>query len=289
MHTLRRYCRVSKYTVLECRIYLHNPSDLTPWLTNVLPRIFASVKPLVLPKLHEEQERARLGGKKAAIALQDVIVEDDYELSLFLTNSGTRHAVMTKQKSLPTAPAKLRSNSSKLTGGGGGERTLVEIRRESSPPEIDLDSIPMASTAGPIIVPDDDGHDEEEESSTRVPEPARRRSTRTKSKRPPAFDDDTLPPPPPPKRHKTPTITVPDDDDDDDNLPYLEEEEEEEGDDKKKLVLQTSYEGFNIYSHILCIVVKRRRGGANTNASAGKGKIIEEWIGMSQAIRDGDE
>ncbi|RPB11305.1 hypothetical protein P167DRAFT_546376 [Morchella conica CCBAS932] len=287
MPTLRRYCRVSKYTVLECRIYLDNPSDLTPWLTNVLPRIFASVKPLVLPKLHEEQERVRLGGRKAAVAVKDVIVEDDYELSLFLTNSGTRHAVMTKQKSLPTAPAKLHSNSSKLTGGGGGagELTLVEIRRESSPPELDLNSIPMAPSAGPIIVPDDDGdRDEEEEGSTRVLGSARRRSTRTKSKRPSALDDDTLPAPPPPKRHKTPTITVPDDND---NLSYL--NEEVEGDDKKKLVLQTSYEGFNIYSHILCIVVKRRRGGASTNASAGKGKIMEEWIGMSQAIRDGDE
>lgn len=71
--TYRNYFRV-----LECRIYLDNLSDLTPWLTNVLPRIFASVKPLVLPKLHEEQERARLGGRKAAVAVKDVIVEGEY-------------------------------------------------------------------------------------------------------------------------------------------------------------------------------------------------------------------
>lgn len=65
-------------SVLECRIYLDNPVDLNSWLLspryNILPRIFTAIKPLVLPKLQEETERAKAKGKKAA-AVKDVVVE----------------------------------------------------------------------------------------------------------------------------------------------------------------------------------------------------------------------
>lgn len=76
MAPLRRYLRISKYSVLECRIYLENPAD-TRWLLDsrdpVLPRIFDTIKPLVLPKLREENERAR--SKKKSNPVKDVIVE----------------------------------------------------------------------------------------------------------------------------------------------------------------------------------------------------------------------
>lgn len=65
-------------SVLECRIYLDSPVDLNSWLLspryNILPRIFAAIKPLVLPKLHEETERVKAKGKKAT-AVKDVVVE----------------------------------------------------------------------------------------------------------------------------------------------------------------------------------------------------------------------
>ena len=61
MAPIRRYLRISKYSVLECRIYLENPAD-NRWLLNprepVLPRVFESIRPLVLPKLREENEKA---------------------------------------------------------------------------------------------------------------------------------------------------------------------------------------------------------------------------------------
>lgn len=48
-------------------------------------------------------------------------------------------------------------------------------------------------------------------------------------------------------------------------------------DDKKKLAMDISYEGFSIYGRVLCLVVKRREGGAGggigaTGARGGKGK-----------------
>lgn len=76
MAPIRRYLRISKFSVLECRIYLEDPSD-TRWLLDsrdpVLPRIFASIRPLVLPKLREENER--LFSRKKGKPVKDVIAE----------------------------------------------------------------------------------------------------------------------------------------------------------------------------------------------------------------------
>jgi hypothetical protein len=81
MAPIRRYLRITKYSVLECRIYLDNPSLAENWLLNsrnpILPRVIESVRPLVLPKLREENERARgKGGKKKRV--KDVVVEGIY-------------------------------------------------------------------------------------------------------------------------------------------------------------------------------------------------------------------
>jgi hypothetical protein len=76
MPPIRRYLRISRYSVLECRIYLEDPADQR-WLLDtkdsVLPRVFESIRPLVLPKLREENERAR--AKKKSKPVKDVLVE----------------------------------------------------------------------------------------------------------------------------------------------------------------------------------------------------------------------
>jgi hypothetical protein len=78
MAPIRRYLRITKYSVLECRIYLDNPALAESWLLNsrspVLPRVIESVRPLVLPKLREENERSKgKGGKKKGV--KDVVIE----------------------------------------------------------------------------------------------------------------------------------------------------------------------------------------------------------------------
>lgn len=76
MAPIRRYLRVSKNSVIECRIYLENPSD-SRWILDsrdpVLPRIFSAIRPLVGPKLREETERvlARKKGKP----VKDVVAQ----------------------------------------------------------------------------------------------------------------------------------------------------------------------------------------------------------------------
>ena len=77
MAPIRRYLRITAYSVLEVRIYLDNPADAQRWLLHprepVLPRVIEAVRPLVLPKLKEENERARKGGKKKGV--KDVVTE----------------------------------------------------------------------------------------------------------------------------------------------------------------------------------------------------------------------
>jgi hypothetical protein len=65
------------------RIYLDRPGDAESWLLRrdnpALPRVLEAVRPLVLPKLREENERAsgRAGkaGKAKKKGVKDVVVE----------------------------------------------------------------------------------------------------------------------------------------------------------------------------------------------------------------------
>lgn len=81
MAPIRRYLRISKYSVLECRIYLDNPALAHTWLLNprdpVLPKVIESVRPLVLPKLREERERSRKKSTKKR-GIKDIVVEGTF-------------------------------------------------------------------------------------------------------------------------------------------------------------------------------------------------------------------
>lgn len=69
MAPIRRYLRITKHSVLEVRIYLDRPADAEAWLLRrenpALPRVIQAVRPLVLPKLREENERVKSRGAKA--------------------------------------------------------------------------------------------------------------------------------------------------------------------------------------------------------------------------------
>lgn len=81
MAPIRRYLRITSSSVLEVRIYLENPALSSSWLLRsrnpILPRVIEAVRPLVLPKLREENEReksrGRLKAKKKGV--KDTVVE----------------------------------------------------------------------------------------------------------------------------------------------------------------------------------------------------------------------
>jgi hypothetical protein len=84
MAPIRRYLRITKYTVLECRIYLENPSLVQSWLLHprnpILPKVIDAVRPWVLPKLREERERSKSKKKSAKRSIKDVVTAGEYSI-----------------------------------------------------------------------------------------------------------------------------------------------------------------------------------------------------------------
>ncbi|GJN70352.1 hypothetical protein PLIIFM63780_003058 [Purpureocillium lilacinum] len=288
MAPVRRYLRITKYSVLECRIYLDNPALAQSWLLNprdpILPRVIESIRPLVLPKLREEKERERAKKKSSKKKnVKDVIVQDDFEVSMFLTETSTRHSLLTKQKHFrETAPPMMQSNSTRLMG-----------ETNDMPVDVDAESTP------PPVVLREESDDDDGLQLAKIPlagprQKRRRRRADTGGQ----HGEDT-------------SDADPSDDDGPESAIEIDSDAEEpaakrprgaaesdagEEDDKKKLAMDVSYEGFAIYGRVLCLVVKRRdtraqlsrakadgRGAAKATATAGQGQAkMENWITSTQ-------
>jgi hypothetical protein len=76
MPPIRRYLRITRYSVLEVRIHLDNPAH-SAWLVQgsnaALPRIITAIRPLVLPKLREENERSKAKSTAKKGGVKDVV------------------------------------------------------------------------------------------------------------------------------------------------------------------------------------------------------------------------
>ncbi|KAL9095899.1 MAG: hypothetical protein Q9165_001896 [Trypethelium subeluteriae] len=286
MAPIRRYLRITRYSVLEVRIYLDNPALAQTWLLNsrdpVLPRVIESVRPLVLPKLREESERAKGKGKGKKKGVKDVVTTDEYEVSIFLTEPSTRHSILTKQKDFEQKPSRLTSNSGKLTSWltNGNIENPVDIPDDDASPSvlreeddtIDLDEIPDAETEddrqdsrrGERKRPRQDSGDGQFVEQEGESDDALESSDSRMSKRQRSGNNNS-------------------------------EGEHSKTDDKKKLGLNTSYDGFSIYGRILCLVIKRRGGKVNAGPGAADTgqQMLENWVStqaaQDQGMEDDDE
>lgn len=284
MAPIRRYLRITKYSVLEVRIYPEKPSD-TPWLLStrdpVLSRVIEEVRPKVLPKLREENENAKKKGGKKKKGIRDVASQEDFEVVMFLTEGLTRHSLITKQKQFTKKP-KIQSTGNRLTGWLNNSENPITLEdnddapeglREEVEDEPALGDIPELTENGkrkkddeledddPLFVSSDD---EGTFQTQRVAPSKRRKGTKRQGNR---VDRD--------------------------------EEAETEADvedDKKKLALNTTYDGFSIYGRILCLIVKRK--GKKTTQGAlgapvGGSQMMEHWVSTQVAqeagLQDDDE
>jgi hypothetical protein len=284
MAPIRRYLRITKYSVLEVRIYPEKPSD-TPWLLStrdpVLSRVIDEVRPKVLPKLREENENAKKKGGKKKKGIRDVGSQEDFEVVMFLTEGLTRHSLITKQKQFAKKP-KIQSTGNKLTGWLNNSENPITLEDNDEPPvglreegedEHALADIPEVAGNGkrkvndelldddPLFVSSDD---EGTFQTQRVAPSKRRKATKRRGNR---ADSD-------------------------------EEAEAEPGaeDDKKKLALNTTYDGFSIYGRILCLIVKRKGKKAAQGAPGapvGGSQMMEHWVSTQVAqeagLQDDDE
>ena len=248
---------------------------------------------------------------------------DDYEISVFLTETSTRHSLLKKHKHFhDTAQTKLTSNNPAgrslvdaaseapvdIDVNDGQEDEDVELtgilRRESD--EYDagavLAAIPAATsidrppkrarrdTAAEEGDPEDGGRSEVEYilggDNDHDGEPQEEDESGDDSLfvDPEEQHDNTRPPPA--KRRKGGAAAA--------AAPAV---EEGDGDDKKKLAMDISYEGFSIYGRVLCLVVKRRgdgsggsRGGSATapsGAGGGRsGSVSAKTGGQGQAMME---
>lgn len=223
---------------------------------------------------------------------------DDFEVSIFLTETDTRHSLLFKHKHFhDTTQTKLTSNSSKLTGAS----------REAA---IDIDDQAQAASEATAVLREEDDDDDvvalrdipaiDEDESPAATRPSKRRRARPGSLL--GDDDDGGSPD---------KAEVPDSDGENDGLFVSDEEsdgsagappakrrkdatgaehDEDQRDDKKKLAMDISYEGFSIYGRVLCLVVKKREGGAAAGRNlAGKNSrnksrhaMMENWITSTQ-------
>jgi hypothetical protein len=192
------------------------------------------------------------------------MLAEDFEVSIFLTETSTRHSLLTKQKHFREAKQKLQSNSQKLTGDTNGTPIEVEdgpviLREESDEDGLNLNDLPEA---------DDDIEDSlfvEEDTGLRR---SKRSRAPTQASSPPESSPgfETLAEPLP-KRRKDKEV-VPGG---------------EESDDKKKMAMDTSYDGFSIYGRVLCLVVKREdKKGKGPAGLAGGQAMMEDWITSTQ-------
>lgn len=175
---------------------------------------------------------------------------EDFDVSIFLTETSTRHSLLTKQKHFRDKGREmLKSNSQKLIGATNDAPIDVEDipqleREESNEDMITLQDVPALS---------------DEEDGLFVPE-------QDVSKRSRAIDDaesGSSDLEPPAKRRR--------------------EEAADTEDDKKKMAMDTTYDGFSIYGRVLCLVVKRKDTGKGKGpAMTASRAMMEDWITSTQ-------
>ena len=187
---------------------------------------------------------------------------DDFEVSIFLTETSTSHAMLTKQKTFSAKP-KLESNASKLTEWMGGANTDTAIRVE------DGDEVPA------VLLEEDD----QEVALSDIPDIDTAAAT-SRTKRARNAEDEN--------EH----IFVQSEDDDKEeeaSAPRKKRKtkvKDAEEDDKKKLGINTAYEGFSIYGRILCLIVKRKGNKKSVGGNAAGTQMLENWV-STQADNEG--
>lgn len=213
-----------------------------------------------------------------------MVVEEDFEVSVFLTNTSTRHAILKREKRAKGGNGddwggRLGTKGGKMTSGtrdepmevgededGDDADGRVVMVREESPDGDEgirgMEGIPSATDATNATAAAGRFTNNEEDvealflSDNEDTTPSRKRRRRTMLK---AEESEQM----------------------------IQDGNAGDEDDKKKLGMNTTYDGFSIYGKILCLVVKRRGGVGARAKEGGLGggggqAMMEEWISSTQ-------
>lgn len=188
---------------------------------------------------------------------------DDFEVSVFLTETSSRHAILKKDKRAKSEKPRLGTTKGRLTCAGtqdgpvlveegvdeplirqesqdGTDNTLRDIPAVGNSTSVEDDRSPAREGDDPLFV--SEGSDDEAPQIQKQPNP---------------------------RKVKEESVQLGPKDGEDD---------------KKKMALNTTYDGFTIYGRILCLVVKRRGTARGKELVGGAGQaMMEEWIASTQA------
>lgn len=235
--------------------------------------------------------------------MKKLTVLDDFEVSIFLTETDTRHSILHKQKHFrDKVQTKLTSNSSKLMGAShetpidvdvallgessGGDDISI-LREDSEGEDVNIHNIPALDETTDESVPSNRrpkrrrGRAPENGCGSNGDDPVDIGSDPSDDDlfigQSPSEESDSGLGGPPQKRHKDKAASV---------------DMGEQDDKKKKLAMDISYEGFAIYGRVLCLVIKQRAGisgpsaapsGTRSQAGQPGGQaMMENWITSTQ-------
>lgn len=326
MPVIRRYLRVSRYTVLECRIFTASPTTRAQLQRpGVIESIFAALSPLIPKKLAETH------GTRKQKPVRDEIEIDGFTVAVTITKTGIVHSLLVKEKKFTERGEALKGNSTKLMdemrdmsttddaggggsaqGGNGKERVVVRVESDDEEPAgITVDAPPLGGDGensvsreqrqqeedDPLFRPnphqedsengDSDDDDEEDEDIYE----ARGTSLPRRQRRARGGG----------QRRRQAHNAAPE-----------QQQSLEHVDDKKNLEFSMSYDGYTTYSWVLNLVVHRHETGDKQEANKNKGKerakpgsitkkeddeenksgvdLMDNWLQMSQVVRnDGDD
>lgn len=191
-------------------------------------------------------------------------------MTVFLTDSRSRHSLLTKQKHFYNPnKQEIKSNSTKLLGNATDdsvtdnldEAVIAIEEEECSESEIHLHDLPEADTNSSSKSIDE---------FAGVDSRQLRKSKRTRDTR--SFESASSDFEPSSKRQK--------------DLGSLGSRDEPE---EKKLAIRTTYEGFTIYGRVLCLIVRRRDNSGNSSIEKINQATMENWISSTQPSFENEE
>jgi len=185
-------------------------------------------------------------------------ISDEFDVSIYLTETSTTHTLLTKQKVFADK-ARLKSTSGKMgTGNFFGNKTDNPINVDDNEP--------------PAVLLEEDAEETRLADIPEAPQPGTKRGRVDDDAIDVSSDDGAFEPAkkPAPKRKKVSDV----------------QPQEVDSDDKKKMALNTNYEGFSIYGRVLCLIVKRNGvKKANGAGPASGSAMLENWV-STQANND---
>lgn len=209
-----------------------------------------------------------LDGRLRVLMIMTSRYIDEFEVSIFLRESGTRHSLLTREKTFKNDNKKITSNSNKLTGGDSEFPIQISDDKTGEGSEQPIPAVEEDEQETPVYlqdIPENTSRDSDDEapSASAIGRGSRKR-----------------------RRARSTAAAAATGEGPDDGS-----RTRGEARDEKKLGMITTYDGFTIFGWVLCLIITRKGERAKIpriSAEQGNQALMEEWI-CTQAPQEYEE